>query len=247
MSKLLTVIAAIGVLSTAFAGVATASETDWTMLITAGAAGNFAAPPSGSGVSQIAGTKTGALDGKDANDGSPAFQNAPGNDIVKIGWYRPEWDATYPFARKDYKAPLAAGEEKTFYDLLLWADMGYAGNEIVVNFFTPATQKAPNSIGNHPVIYKVVLTYAPAAYDGPFQWILPVVPEGTTGNLLLGSITLPVVEGVKTANPLDGSGPLAATQVGGYRFNFVTPEPGSMLVLASGLTGLMGLLRRRSA
>jgi hypothetical protein len=247
MSKLLTVIAAIGVLTTAFAGVATASETDWVMLITAGAAGTFTSPPSGSGVSQIAATKTGALDAKDANDGSPAFQNAPGNDIVKIGWYRPEWDAANPFARKDYKAPQAPGEEKTWADLMLWADTGYAGSEIVVNFFSPASQLAPNSSGGRTVRYKLVLTYAPAAYAGPTEWVLPEVPAGTTGNIFIGSITLPAVDGVKVASPLSGDGPLAASQVGGYRFNFVTPEPGSMLVLASGLTGLMGLIRRRSA
>jgi len=247
MSKLLTVIAAIGVLSTAFAGVAAASETDWAILITAGSGGSFTAPTAGSGVSQIAATKTGALEGKDANDGTPSFQNAPSNDIVKVGWYRPEWDAAYPWARKDYKAPNNPGEEKVWKDLMLWADPGYAAADIIVNFYSPASQKAPNSIGDKPVVYKLVLTYAPAAYAGPMEWILPPVPDGTTGNLLLGSITLPVVEGVKTANPLEGSGPLAATQIGGYRFDFVTPEPGSMLVLASGLTGLAGLLRRRSA
>ena len=78
--------------------------------------------------------------------------------------------------------------------------------------------------------------------------MFPDPVPGTGANRLIGQITLPVIPGVKSANPVSGTGPLMATQVAGYRLDVVVPEPGSMLVLASGITGLMGLIaRRRSA
>jgi hypothetical protein len=245
MRKLLTVLAAIGVLSTMFVGAAVA-QTDWTILITVGNGGTFQTPNEFNGVRLQMGTKATATDGKDTVDGFAGFQSDPLNNKAKASWYRPGW-VDGGLAGRDFKAPLQPGEVKVWSDLIVWADANYSGSVIDVHFYTPQTSLAPNAIGGVPVRYKVELACAPAGYDGPTSWLLGMVPDTGT-NRLIGTVTLPVIDGVKVANPITGDGPLAATQVGGYRLNVVVPEPGSMLVLASGITGLMGLIaRRRSA
>ena len=248
MRKLLTVLAAIGVLSTMFVGAAVA-QTDWTILITVGTGSNFTGPDNWHGTRLQMGTRSGASDGpaKDSFDGFPAFQDDPLFDKAKSAWYRPGWVPGTSFAGRDFKAPLAPGQIKVWEDLLIWADPNYEPSSITVFFYTPQSSLAPNAIGGVPVRYRVDLAWAPAGYDGPTSWIFNPVPDSGT-NRLIGSVTVPVIPGVKSANPISGDGPLAATQVAGYRLNVVVPEPGSMLVLASGITGLMGLIaRRRSA
>jgi hypothetical protein len=246
MRKLLTVLAAIGVLSTMFVGAAVA-QTDWTILITVGTGTNFTGPDNWNGTRLQMGTRSTAVDGKDSFDGFPAFQDDPLNDKAKAAWYRTDWGVDKNFAGRDFKAPLQAGQVKAWTDLLIWADPNYQPSSITVFFYTPQNSLAPNAIGGVPVRYRIDLAWAPAGYAGPTSWLLDPVPASGT-NRLIGSVTLPVIPGVKTANPISGDGPLAATQVGGYRLNVVVPEPGSMLVLASGITGLMGLIaRRRSA
>ncbi|BCW99079.1 MAG: hypothetical protein KatS3mg024_1906 [Armatimonadota bacterium] len=245
MRKLLTVLAAMGVLSTMFVGAAVA-QTDWTILIAVGHGGTFQTPSEFNGVRLQFGTKATATDDKDTIDGFAGYQSDPLLNKAKASWYRPGW-VSDGLAGRDFKAPLQPGQVKVWTDLVVWADPNYSGSVIDVHFYTPQTSLAPNSIGGVPVRYRVDLAYAPAGYNGPTSWMLgPVPDEGT--NRLIGTVTLPVIDGVKVGSPISGTGPLAATQVGGYRLNVVVPEPGSMLVLASGITGLMGLIaRRRSA
>jgi len=252
MRKLLTVLAAIGVLSTMFVGAAGAQTVqDWWVQIRAGS--NVGFSPLNSGHSTlVAGVRPTATDGFDTGlDGNTAVGPPPPSDTgAKAAWYRGDWTDT--FARFDYKAPLAVLPTnvvpKVWTDLLVWAGVDYQFDKIYVTFFTTTTRQAPLSIDGKKVAYKVQMTYAPAGYSGPTSWIFENYGEVSGSNIMLGSVEWPVIPGVKVANPISGTGPLAATQVGGYRFNFVTPEPGSMLVLASGITGLMGLIaRRRSA
>ncbi len=252
MRKLLTVLAAIGVLSTMFVGAAAAAEDNWVVLITGGSGGAFNSPNNLGHNRIVLGTQpttTDAFDlGKDGQAAVPPAPPAGADTGVKAAWYRAEWGLLDPFARFDYKAPLAPGEVKVWTDLLVWAGLDYAQSSLIVNFYTTSSQQAPLSIGGKKVAYKVQMTYAPAGYDGPTEWVFENYGQQSGSNIFLGAIELPVLPGVKIANPISGDGPLAATQVGGYRFNVVVPEPGSMLVLASGITGLMGLIaRRRSA
>lgn len=251
MRKLLTVLAAIGVLSTMFVGAAVASD-NWVVLMRAGSGGPFSSPTNSGHNSIVMGTQPTTTDGFDlGKDGQAALGPTPpaGADTgAKAAWYRAEWGLIDPFARFDYKAPLSPGEVKTWTDMLVWAGLDYAQSSIILNFYTTTTQQAPLSINGKKVAYKVQLTYAPAGYNGPTEWIFENYGTQSGSNILLGQVELPVLPGVKIANPISGTGPLAATQVGGYRLNVVVPEPGSMLVLASGITGLMGLIaRRRSA
>jgi hypothetical protein len=249
MRKLLTVLAAIGVLSTMFVGAAVAHP-DWTILITVGTGPTFNAPDNWNGTRLQMGTRANATDGRDIGlDGMPAFQDDPLFDKAKAAWYRPEFEVPFtPFAGRDFKAPLRPGEIKVWKDLLVWADTNYEPSTITVYFYTPDRSLFPDQIGGRPVRLSVNLTYAPAGYAGPTRWVFPDPVPGTGRDRLIGQVTLPVIPGVKTTNPVSGTGPLSATQVAGYRMDVVVPEPGSMLVLASGITGLMGLIaRRRSA
>ena len=253
MRKLLTVLAAIGVLSTMFVGAAVAADNDWVVLMRAGSGGPWSSPFNSGHNSIVLGTQPTTTDGLDlGKDGMAAVGPTPppGADTgVKAAWYRPEWAAqTDPFSRFDYKAPLAPGQIKVWNDLLVWAGLDYSAPSIILNFFTTTSKTAPLSIQGVPVAYRVDLVYAPDGYSGPTSWLFTSFGETSGSNIFLGQLEVPVLPGVKIASPISGTGPLAATQVGGYRFNVVVPEPGSMLVLASGITGLMGLIaRRRSA
>jgi hypothetical protein len=258
MRKLLTVLAAIGVLSTMFVGAAVAGEQDWVLLIRGGSGGAFTSP-SQTGHSPLwMGTTPTSTDGFDSNvDGYGVLvPPPPSNDMVVAAWYRPDWPVTpsgtpdHPFASRDLKTKLEPGEVKTWTDMVVWVTPGYDKADLVLFVATPGgTRQAPASIGGKPVKYKFQLTYAPEGYSGPTEWIFDAPAPIASGQALVGEIRLPVIAGVKSGvPPISGTGPLAATQTGGYRLNVVVPEPGSMLVLASGITGLMGLIaRRRSA
>lgn len=250
MRKLLTVIGAIGIITAAFAGSAAAAQDDWTVLITAGSGGNYSSPSNGTGARVQLGTKPGANDSETVMDGFDGGAIPP--QIAQpayVALYRPDWTvigAVPEWAKlKDYKAPLeldqyGKAEIKTYNDIIVWAAPGYSQPTINLYLWTTASAAPPTDVSGQPVAYKLQMTYAPEGYDGPTEWLLD-----TPGTGLLKEIVLPALAGAKTANPIVGVGGLEATQVAGYRFNFVTPEPGSMMVLASGLTGLMGLVARR--
>jgi len=254
MRKLLTVLAAIGVLSTMFVGAAVAEEQDWVLLIRGGSGGAFTSPSQTGHTALQMGTTPTSTNGFDSGvDGFGALvPPPPSNDMVVATWYRPDFPNTpdHPFASRDLKTKLQPGEVKTWTDMVVWVTPGYDKTELVLFVATPGGRRqAPASIGGKPVKYKFQLTYAPDGYSGPTEWIFDAPAPITSGQALVGEIRLPVIAGVKSGvPPISGTGPLAATQTGGYRLNVVVPEPGSMLVLASGITGLMGLIaRRRSA
>lgn len=247
MRKLLTVIGAIGIITASLAGAAAAAQDDWTVLITAGSeGGTFTTPSNGTGARVQLGTKPNSVDGVDGNDGgaippqiaSPAYVALYRPDYEVIG-ANPEWAKL-----KDYRAPLGLdqygkAEIKVYEDIVIWASPSYASDNIHVYLWTTASAAPPVDVQGQPVAYKLQMTFAPDGYDGPTEWLL-----NTPGTGLLLDFVLPAA-GARTANPISGAGGLEATQVAGYRFNFVTPEPGSMMVLATGITGLMGLVARR--
>lgn len=191
------------------------------------------------------------------NDGtdSTSFPWAFGNDYKQplSGNYVKEWPDLIVWTAPGFINNLTPGDtsdDRSVVHLLLTT--------------TTPSNTAPNSINGQPVRYKLIMAQAPAGYvpgangstmptggDGtpgnPYEFLLPAVPDASAavgGKLLIADLLLPVA-GTEAANPISGTGPLTATQTAGYRFNFVTPEPGSMLVLASGLTGLLGLVSRR--
>lgn len=253
MRKVLFVACAVGLLATAFAVSASATESVWTIFIAAGSGGT-AADIQGQGSESWAASRTTATVQddpavKDTVDGTvvpPAV--AP---VAFAQWYRP-WnsDGSYGFFTRDAKKPLDTTPNlvKRWDDLIVWATNGsgiYSSEDIKLFI---SGSGVPNAVGGKQVAYKLVMTYAPAGYAGQTEWILPPFPNpDSTAKTAWFEITLPSA-GAVTANPISGTGALSATQSAGYRFSLVTPEPGSMMVLASGLVGLVGLVtRRRSA
>ncbi|MEJ5298183.1 MAG: hypothetical protein WHZ52_09120, partial [Armatimonadota bacterium] len=217
------------VVTLAIPGAAVADEVNWVVLMRAGSGGTFSSPTNSGHNSLALGTRPTTTDGFNLGvDGQSAIPPAPpaGSDTgAKAAWYRPDWPVTDPFVRFDYKAPLTPGEVKTWTDMIVWAGPDYAQSSIILNFYTTTTQQAPLSIGGKKVVYKVQLTYAPAGYNGPTEWIFENYGTQSGSSILLGQIELPVLPGVKIANPISGTGPLAATQVGGYRLTVLAGDP----------------------
>lgn len=263
MKRVLNIICLASILTSAAALSASASAESWFIRFRGGSGANSVGTIPGGTISGIrdnqnqalARTMTvagvedgGARDSQDGGVAPPAV--APG---VKASWYRPEWtkgDATDDLAQpwafnNDVKKPLATSANlvKTWADLIVFATPGYSANSIWLYIDAgTSTNTPPTSINGQPVVYKLVMTWAPEGYAGPTEWILPTAPNGG----LIAAIELPSA-GAISGTPITGSGPLTATQVAGYRFSLVTPEPGTMLALGAGLASMAGMIRRRKS
>lgn len=262
MRRMLTLVCLAGILVSALALSASAGEIVWGATFT-GFDGTFTGTtPNKSAGPAIAysSTITTVVDDeliKDAKDGgSPP--NATGTPVY-AAWFRPTWTGgsnPYPLLRSnDYKGPLDTNYLpggvrtsndsliKTWTDLVVWAYAGYALDTISLRVASGGgTSVMPNSIGGKLVAYKLIMTHAPESYwNDPLTqkvWDFPVIPAA--GGVLF-DITLPSA-GAVAGNPFD-----QGIQTAGYRFSFLTPEPGSLLALGAGLAGFAGLLRRRSS
>lgn len=262
MRRMLTLVCLAGILVSALALSASASETNWQAFFKGGSGGTYTTPTGNAGTATAASsTISTVIDDelvKDPRDGG-APPNPTGTPIY-AAWYRPTWTGgavPFPLMRlNDYKGPLgvtniSVGNTvpnpsliKTWSDLVVWAYAGYSAptfNLWVGSGSSASNLVMPNSIGGQLVAYKLIMTHAPESYwndpTSQKEWLLPTVPAAG-GELLM--ITLPSA-GAVTSNPFENG-----IQTTGYRFNFVTPEPGSLLALGAGLVGFAGLLRRRS-
>jgi len=264
MRKVLFAVAAVGILSVALMGSASASETQWGYLFKAGNGGTFTSPTGSLGTTiAYSSTITTVVDDPAIRDPKDGGSLPPPSVAAVTAWYRPTWtggNSSYPWAfSNDYRTPLevitpgGGGtphiEVKSWDGLVVWATSGYTAPTI--HLFAGAvagTSLVPATIGGLPFTPRLVMTFAPAGYNGagngasggtgtaqdPYYWNLP---QAAAGQLI--DIALPSA-GADGTNPFNGD-----VQTTGYMFSFVTPEPGSILVLASGLTGLVGLVTRR--
>lgn len=235
---------------------ASASESTWVFFVQAGDGGSFGAVEGSLSEAWARSmSEPGVVDDPSIKDPRDGFQWPPIGLVpgAATQWWRPwggggRWD----IYSRDVRQPLSSdtGYVKRWDDLLVWGthgSTGYQGDDIVL-FISGAG--VPNSINGQPIIYRLIMTWAPPAYwDDPAtqkEWVLPPFPGTSDPTIKVPwyTITLPA-EGALADFPLVGDGPLAATQVTGYRFSLVTPEPASLLGLSAGLVSLVSRMRRR--
>lgn len=265
MKRVLNIICLASILTSAAALSASAGADTWNIIIRGGHTVSSATvggtQPSVSGSLNTATARTNTLattlddNGlRDPSDGG--LKSPPPNPGVIAYWYRPEWqlqgnsDASFRWGyNNDVKRPLRTSPNlvKTWTDLIVFATEGYSYNEIQMSIdFSTGTNAPPKQIdvNGQPqaVVYKLVLTWAPAGYAGPTEWLLPTLDNGGHA----AKIVLPAAGAISNA-PIEGTGPLTATQTAGYRFSLITPEPGTMLALGAGLASMAGMIRRRKA
>lgn len=237
----------------AWASPSPATENVFTVFIAAGSGGTPGAIQ-GQGSEAWAATRTTSTVSddpatKDTVDGviSPPVV-AP---VALAEWYRP-WsnDGSYGFFIRDARQPLASSPllSKVWDDLIVWADNGSSQytSDFIHLFISGAG--VPNTVAGQPVVYKLVLTHAPASYTGPTEWTLPAYPyPDDPSKRPWYQIVLPS-EGAITREPIEGTGPLAATQTAGYRFSFVAQAfPGSIATVVTAGPANGSLSNSRSA
>ncbi len=258
MRKVLFVVSAVCLLASAVAMTASASEDSWIIYFEPGRGDSETGVLGNGGIAQAeCSTVAGVLDDptvKDVRDGLPSPSVMANAAFAQ--WWRPFSgdNTTYGMWIRDSRQPLNSVPNlvKTWENLVVWAANGTMDNytsETITLYIN--AKGVPNSIGGQSVAYKLIMTYAPEGYTGQREWVLPDSPGAdNTKKTRWFSIELPSAGAIMAngTTPISGTGNIAATQNGGYRFSLVTPEPGSMMVLASGLVGLVGLVsRRRSA
>jgi len=254
---MLTVSCLAGILVSSLAIGAMAGVDDWTIQFRAGSSATIASPgvPGGS-ISKVANTLGNALAAtnsqdsavKDAETGvaDPYDSTGPAsvNDTSAfLGWYRPDWNSGTPgyswLSANDTRLPLSTVSNyiKTWHSLLLWAAPNYPGTAIhLYVVFGSSANQPPAAINGQPIVYRLVMTYHPAGYVGQTEWILPNTAR------TVADIALPTA-GALVTSPFDAN----FNQIAGYRFDLITPEPGSILALGAGLASFVGMIRRRKA
>lgn len=265
MRKVLFAACAIGLLAVAIAGAVSANESTWVIQLSPGSGGDWFNPTDkGSSATMQSSTVAGVSDSntvRDTRDGSPLAGSA--GSPAFAAFYRPAWmkgdgtDSTvaaWAFTT-DAKTPLSNPPTIKVWDkLIVWAAPGFTGDTIhlFVTTNTAASGQFPATVGGIPVGAKIVMTAHPASYNGPtvfgpFQDSAGL--QTNSGKILLADISLPSAGAIVAKPAVDTPTPLPDNPAlsGGYMFDIIVPEPGSLMVLASGLVGLAGLIRRRSA
>lgn len=248
MKKVFSVICALGILASISSSAM--AKDSWTMLLRPASDRSGSSFFDSVGTLQM-GTRADANDSIQAKDGYDGFYTQVQGSPAMAFWFRPDWSAGDPNAMnpwtwanmRDFRAPLTTEPNlvKSWDDLVVWALPGYTAPTIKLYIYTTSAAQPPVSIDGKRVAYKFQLTYAPAGYVGQTEWIFDEIPTSAATAFV---IELPSA-GAIVQNPITGVGPLEATQTAGYRFSIVTPEPGTMAVLATGLAGMVGMISRR--
>jgi len=211
---------------------ALATEQNWLLLMRASSLTYTQA-----GTIVQAGTTTSSVDGKDSGDVVLTFNGANAN----AGIYRPDFPDIPPVYGSDKRAPIVAPQTKS-WDILVGRGSTFLGTAVRFAWWAPTGTNDPvGTIGGVPYIYKIEVVRDPTGEHSSFVWTSND-PTGGTSTAPIGFIDWQNAPMVADKNAMIKRGIM-------LRFTAAPiPEPGSMLVLASGLTGLVGFaVRRRRA
>jgi hypothetical protein len=224
---------------------AMANETNWQILMRAsnGAGSNY-------GTSFTAGTFSSSADNKEAKDVAGSFLTT---NVANIMSLNEGYGGTPPLYSSDYRAKLT-GTETQVWDLRLWRMQTMAGTDLKLVWWaggaTPVNNDPVGSFGGVAYSYKIEVYSDPTQQNQGFVWTSDD-PTGGAATAGLGSLSWTGLGNGVGSGQVYGDQTYAPDNAIKIRLTVApktvpqTPEPSSMLALASGLFGMAGFAVRR--
>lgn len=230
---------------------AVASETDWSIIFRASSS-SF----DGFGPLALCGTRTSSIDGLDSNDKS---YTAGTGSQARVAVYKAAWPGNPPLYSQDHRALLnpdldrkdSCGCWGEAWELRVWVEPEYTFDTLRLAIWSTPSLTTPESACGIPTAYGLtVVDDLTGTYSTDSRWFLNSGLIGTSTEPYmyidfrnLGAIRLADSDVPSRAIKLRfGAGCL---EVATGEFPDPVPEPGSFVVLGSGLIGFGGYIFRK--